>query len=109
MAPQTVKRSRISIYTHAIFEGYVKNEGMRLDNKRKKREKEKGERKEREKKRKKRGEERGIGGVFFLMIRRPPRSTLCPYTTLFRSSLRINLIENSGLCSHSQVVNIPKM
>src|SRR3712207_9446699 len=26
---------------------------------------------------------------FFLMIRRPPRSTLFPYTTLFRSSLRI--------------------
>src|SRR3989304_2590961 len=25
--------------------------------------------------------------VFFLMIRRPPRSTLFPYTTLFRSSL----------------------
>src|ERR1022692_2815486 len=25
------------------------------------------------------------GGVFFLMIRRPPRSTLFPYTTLFRS------------------------
>src|SRR3712207_8581115 len=24
---------------------------------------------------------------FFLMIRRPPRSTLCPYTTLFRSLL----------------------
>src|ERR1039457_816891 len=24
-------------------------------------------------------------GVFFLMIRRPPRSTLFPYTTLFRS------------------------
>src|SRR3990170_3146020 len=24
--------------------------------------------------------------VFFLMIRRPPRSTLFPYTTLFRSS-----------------------
>src|SRR2546427_6814688 len=24
---------------------------------------------------------------FFLMIRRPPRSTLFPYTTLFRSSL----------------------
>src|SRR3954463_13725764 len=23
--------------------------------------------------------------LFFLMIRRPPRSTLCPYTTLFRS------------------------
>src|SRR2546422_4619528 len=26
---------------------------------------------------------------FFLMIRRPPRSTLFPYTTLFRSLLRI--------------------
>src|SRR3712207_7713767 len=26
--------------------------------------------------------------VFFLMIRRPPRSTLFPYTTLFRSSGR---------------------
>src|SRR6266508_5575028 len=25
---------------------------------------------------------------FFLMIRRPPRSTLFPYTTLFRSQLR---------------------
>src|SRR3712207_9194110 len=28
-----------------------------------------------------------LGGVFFfLMIRRPPRSTLFPYTTLFRST-----------------------
>src|SRR2546429_2576296 len=26
---------------------------------------------------------------FFLMIRRPPRSTLFPYTTLFRSSKRV--------------------
>src|SRR3712207_7203687 len=26
---------------------------------------------------------------FFLMIRRPPRSTLFPYTTLFRSTRRI--------------------
>src|SRR5688572_32517136 len=26
---------------------------------------------------------------FFLMIRRPPRSTLFPYTTLFRSRLRL--------------------
>src|SRR6266446_8508450 len=26
--------------------------------------------------------------VFFLMIRRPPRSTLFPYTTLFRSRAR---------------------
>src|SRR5690242_21905511 len=28
---------------------------------------------------------------FFLMIRRPPRSTLFPYTTLFRSILQTNL------------------
>src|SRR5258708_15705906 len=28
---------------------------------------------------------RGCIGFFFLMIRRPPRSTLFPYTTLFRS------------------------
>src|ERR1039457_1640414 len=27
---------------------------------------------------------------FFLMIRRPPRSTLFPYTTLFRSNLRVD-------------------
>src|SRR3984885_3440008 len=27
--------------------------------------------------------------IFFLMIRRPPRSTLFPYTTLFRSQMRI--------------------
>src|SRR3712207_8751897 len=26
--------------------------------------------------------------IFFLMIRRPPRSTLFPYTTLFRSSTK---------------------
>src|SRR3712207_8977564 len=26
-----------------------------------------------------------VSSVFFLMIRRPPRSTLFPYTTLFRS------------------------
>src|SRR2546426_5104026 len=30
-----------------------------------------------------------FGFFFFLMIRRPPRSTLFPYTTLFRSSLRL--------------------
>src|SRR5258708_33759814 len=28
---------------------------------------------------------------FFLMIRRPPRSTLFPYTTLFRSLLAVHL------------------
>src|SRR5690349_22655326 len=31
-----------------------------------------------------------ILSIFFLMIRRPPRSTLFPYTTLFRS-LRANI------------------
>src|SRR2546430_16945471 len=31
---------------------------------------------------------RGCVFFFFLMIRRPPRSTLFPYTTLFRSPLR---------------------
>src|SRR6266487_5758983 len=29
-----------------------------------------------------------ISSFFFLMIRRPPRSTLFPYTTLFRSGAR---------------------
>src|SRR5258708_18293857 len=32
--------------------------------------------------------ERGVASLFFLMIRRPPRSTLFPYTTLFRSQSR---------------------
>src|SRR3989442_9783177 len=31
---------------------------------------------------------------FFLMIRRPPRSTLFPYTTLFRSAARGNGPDN---------------
>src|SRR3712207_1648772 len=34
--------------------------------------------------------------LFFLMIRRPPRSTLFPYTTLFRSKLR-GASENLGV------------
>src|SRR3712207_7309771 len=32
---------------------------------------------------------RAIMTFFFLMIRRPPRSTLFPYTTLFRSKARM--------------------
>src|SRR6267143_4635924 len=37
---------------------------------------------------------------FFLMIRRPPRSTLFPYTTLFRSrSNRTSSGDRSGLSS----------
>src|SRR3712207_8841318 len=31
--------------------------------------------------------------VFFLMIRRPPRSTLFPYTTLFRSSQHVAVLD----------------
>src|SRR3712207_8921268 len=33
---------------------------------------------------------------FFLMIRRPPRSTLFPYTTLFRSTGKVLIIAGSG-------------
>src|SRR5438067_8379691 len=33
------------------------------------------------------------------MIRRPPRSTLFPYTTLFRSALTLNAGENLLLCA----------
>src|SRR5690348_17467506 len=33
---------------------------------------------------------------FFLMIRRPPRSTLFPYTTLFRSRTGERLFETRG-------------
>src|SRR5690349_23713792 len=33
---------------------------------------------------------------FFLMIRRPPRSTLFPYTTLFRSVLELRLPAIAG-------------
>src|SRR3712207_8044091 len=32
--------------------------------------------------------------LFFLMIRRPPRSTLFPYTTLFRSNVRLAQVMN---------------
>src|SRR3712207_8287969 len=31
--------------------------------------------------------------IFFLMIRRPPRSTLFPYTTLFRSLTDVPLVQ----------------
>src|SRR3712207_7865228 len=37
-----------------------------------------------------------MGYFFFLMIRRPPRSTLFPYTTLFRSRGANNYIEWTG-------------
>src|SRR6266404_7410851 len=34
---------------------------------------------------------------FFLMIRRPPRSTLFPYTTLFRSRTALPARQDAGL------------
>src|SRR3954467_15089912 len=34
----------------------------------------------------------GRRGFFFLMIRRPPKSTLFPYTTLFRSNRAIHTV-----------------
>src|SRR3712207_7173894 len=37
---------------------------------------------------------------FFLMIRRPPRSTLFPYTTLFRSELRRHPAEGRPWLHH---------
>src|SRR3712207_7538548 len=43
--------------------------------------------------------------VFFLMIRRPPRSTLFPYTTLFRSFLRIG---DAGGGVPRQIVLVPR-
>src|SRR2546423_6975355 len=36
------------------------------------------------------------GSFFFLMIRRPPRSTLFPYTTLFRSAAGRTATINGG-------------
>src|SRR5258705_6417819 len=38
-----------------------------------------------------------IINIFFLMIRRPPRSTLFPYTTLFRSTVEYKItVKNTG-------------
>src|SRR2546425_1268967 len=42
--------------------------------------------------------------VFFLMIRRPPRSSLCPYTTLFRSTLCNDAGETSTVTKASPTV-----
>src|SRR2546429_4493671 len=38
---------------------------------------------------------------FFLMIRRPPRSTLFPYTTLFRSKIRHHTVDARHRKQHS--------
>src|SRR2546430_12951960 len=48
---------------------------------------------------------------FFLMIRRPPRSTLFPYTTLFRAQRRCRLDPGGGSpggCGHCRPRPIPQ-
>src|SRR5438876_8752409 len=40
------------------------------------------------------------------MIRRPPRSTLFPYTTLFRSARVASIMENTNLSKQQQVSEI---
>src|SRR2546430_9255665 len=41
------------------------------------------------------------------MIRRPPRSTLFPYTTLFRSILRRSKLCRRNLCGRANSVAVP--
>src|SRR2546430_9512952 len=43
---------------------------------------------------------------FFLMIRRPPRSTLFPYTTLFRSYGLVESVVSASICSVTRMVPI---
>src|SRR3712207_782313 len=44
---------------------------------------------------------------FFLMIRRPPRSTLFPYTTLFRSDVPANSV-NEVVSANSKTVSVTR-
>src|SRR3712207_7367214 len=47
---------------------------------------------------------------FFLMIRRPPRSTLFPYTTLFRSELKPRSTPtNLYVCQRSMAVAVERV
>src|SRR5262249_60640178 len=49
-----------------------------------------------------------LSSFFFLMIRRPPRSTLFPYTTLFRSISAIGVVSSlSPLCAPHAVPGMP--
>ena len=49
--------------------------------------------------------------VFFLMIRRPPRSTLFPYTTLFRSVAEPEQVglEAVGVVAIDRVGRVPQV
>src|SRR2546428_3775124 len=46
---------------------------------------------------------------FFLMIRRPPRSTLFPYTTLFRSRVPTWATSRSAAAKVARILNIPRL
>src|SRR5688572_33181415 len=46
---------------------------------------------------------------FFLMIRRPPRSTLFPYTTLFRSHLLAPLVHHPQLAGGDEGHALPSL
>src|SRR5258707_13685978 len=48
-----------------------------------------------------------IHSFFFLMIRRPPRSTLFPYTTLFRSLTHVNFLYTTTLISFCTCILLP--
>src|SRR5256886_12940586 len=43
------------------------------------------------------------------MIRRPPRSTLFPYTTLFRSAVASGLVEGAGPPGHHVAVDVHRI
>src|SRR3712207_4178756 len=45
---------------------------------------------------------------FFLMIRRPPRSTLFPYTTLFRSTVTLAQVISEAGCRQLHVAETEK-
>src|SRR3712207_8219592 len=47
--------------------------------------------------------------LFFLVIRRPPRSTLFPYTTLFRSRVKVGIVGSrfQADCIAGSVKGIP--
>ena len=44
---------------------------------------------------------------FFLMFRRPPRSTLFPYTTLFRSTKEIQYLNAKGALTYTDIAGDP--
>ena len=49
--------------------------------------------------------------IFFLMIRRPPRATLVPYTTLFRSlaALKRQPVDRTPVCNPTSVATVELM